>query len=108
MRITSAVLLSCLAAPTWAQVSSLDRALIGLHYFHDYEPPGQMTVNVTSQGNGLSLLRFDQTFNVAHGGQSKHVGELSSNPNLPYHAPSQRILGFQRDGAHRCLIHRRG
>src|SRR5262245_32178303 len=91
---TTALVVTCLAVPAPAQVQSLDRALIGLHYYHDYEAPGEQTVTVTSQGNGLSLLQFDQTFNVAHGGQSRHVGELSNNPNLPYHAPPNESWDF--------------
>jgi hypothetical protein len=91
-----AVLVPLLGLPLAAnaQVTSLDRALIGLHYYHDYEAAGQEDVSVTSQGNGLSLLQFDQTFHVAHGGQSRHVGELANNPDLPYEAPPSESWDF--------------
>jgi hypothetical protein len=94
VRTAAGVFATCLVSPALAQVQSLDRVLIGLHYYQDYQAPGEETVNVTSQGNGLSLLQFDQTFSVAHGGQSRHVGELANNPSLPYHAPPSESWDF--------------
>jgi hypothetical protein len=94
LRFAAIGVLAGLAAPAMAQFNTVDRALVGLHYFHDYEPAGQSTVNVTSAGNGLTLLQFDQTFNVVHGGASRHVGELSNNPNAPISAPNTEPWDF--------------